>query len=155
MTMAQPSVSNAIQAAATAAAPPIPHDGYWPKDAFGLLSLVGGWTLLALVLAFGVTVLVLAWTKRFDVTDLISEPDPPNGTGKASLSRFQALIFTFVLAVGVLVYGADHQGYAGLAIPPELLWILAGSLGTYLTSKYISTRANQQANRPSGSDRAG
>ena len=59
------------------------------------LTLVIGWMLTILVGLFGFVILWKIIKGDIDIDMLISEPD---GSG-ASLSRFQFLIFTFVISI--------------------------------------------------------
>ena len=106
------------------------------------------WEILEFFAWFGFLVFlgILGWLlirqiQRSDksLLGLISEPGP---NGKASLSRFQALVFTFVFMIGVVLI-IVRTGQFPHTVPPEMLWILGGSLGTYLVSKGI------QGDRPS------
>jgi hypothetical protein len=90
--------------------------------------------LLFLLILFGMGAVVL-WKilqERVNVKDLLSEPD-----GKASLSRFQVFLFTFVFVIGVMLI-VIRTGQFPTEIPLSVLAILGGSLGTYLVSKGLS-----------------
>ena len=89
-----------------------------------------GWILVVAVAAFALAVLWAIFTGRINLEKLLSEAD-----GKASLSRFQFLIFTFVLAG---VYVAYCFGKNQLADIPNGWWQLLGiSGGSYVVSKGI------------------
>jgi hypothetical protein len=72
-----------------------------------------------------------------NIAKLISDEN-----GDASLSRFQLLIFTFVISMSLLlIIVSAKDGPAFPAIPPEILGLLGISGGTYAIAKGI------QANR--------
>src|SRR5262249_10452555 len=90
--------------------------------------------------ALGVYMFVIA--KRLvdntiDLRYLISEAD-----GKASLSRFQFLIFTFVIAMSLLViiFSSNPPKFPDAnSISPDIFALLGISGGSYLISKGIQT----------------
>ena len=90
------------------------------------------WSIAFLILVgFAIGVFYSFRKGAISLTGIIAEPD-----GKASLSRFQALLFTFVfvIAVGLIVM---RTGQFPTALPLPVLALLGGSLGTYLASKGI------------------
>ena len=101
------------------------------------LTLVLGWFVAALVGFFGIAVVVLILTGKIDLSKLISEPG-----GGASLSRFQFLIFTFVIAMSLFLVIVGHEG--GPAFPDEIpggiLALLGISGGSYAVSKGIQAK---------------
>lgn len=99
----------------------------------------GGVLFLALLGAFGVLVLRAIWRGEISLKYLISEKD-----GKASLSRFQALIFTFVFMIAILLIVIE-TGRFPTEIPLNVLLILGGSLATYLTAKAIGEQGTGEA----------
>lgn len=101
----------------------------WNGDAWAYLELASWVMALVVVGGFGLTILVKFWRGVIDIKDIISEPD-----GKASLSRFQALLFTFVFVVSIALI-VVRTGEFPTEIPTNLLLLLGGSLGTYLISK--------------------
>lgn len=79
--------------------------------------------------------LVVAWkivTGAIDITKLISEQGPDN---KASLSRFQMLVWTFVIGFSFLYLVIINDTLPD--IPAEVLGVLGISGGTYAVSKGI------------------
>src|SRR5215467_11591420 len=96
------------------------------------LSLVSGWIICILIGLFGATVLWKIWTGEIDLSDLISETN-----GGASLSRFQFLIFTFVIAASLYLVIISHQGGPQFpaTIPATILSLLGISGSSYLVSK--------------------
>ena len=61
-----------------------------------LLALVVGWVLAIFIGLLGIVLLYLILTGRINLERLLSEPN-----GDASLSRFQFMIFTFVIAMSL------------------------------------------------------
>ena len=115
-----------------------------------------GFVVISIIL-LGFAALVL-W-KLFSDADalrgLISEPASPNDIGepKASLSRFQFLIFTFVIA-GLYLLLCIEAGTL-IEIPGNVLALLGISGGTYVVSKTVSASERkppaapaQQAKKP-------
>lgn len=103
------------------------------------------WQLLALVVGFGITVVILGialivlwkiFTGAIDLTFLIAETD-----GKASLSRFQFLVFTFVVAGVFLLLSLESGTFVDL--PNNVLILLGLSGGGYAVSKGISASAKK------------
>jgi hypothetical protein len=69
---------------------------------------------------------------RINLDKLISEPN-----GDASLSRFQFLIFTSVIAVGLLLIIVEMKGFP--PVPGQIRALLGISGGSYVISKGIQT----------------
>jgi hypothetical protein len=105
--------------------------GYISAGFDSLLAVIAAYLFLALLLGFGIMVLFRIWQGKISLEHLIAEQD-----GKASLSRFQALIFTFVFMIGFLLILVESKNFPA-EVPPTVLAILGGSLGTYLVSKGI------------------
>lgn len=97
-----------------------------------------------IILAIGLTVVRLIWFKTIDLSMLLTEVST-DGTGqqqaKASLSRFQFLVFTFVVA-GLYFVLSLESGYL-IDVPNGTLVLLGISGVSYLGSKTISSGANQ------------
>jgi uncharacterized BrkB/YihY/UPF0761 family membrane protein len=73
---------------------------------------------------------------QIDLTHLIDEPD-----NKASLSRFQFLLFTFAV-VGVFVYICFKTGdWSKADIPTGVLALIGISGGSYVISKGIQKQS--------------
>jgi len=76
---------------------------------------------------------------------LLSEPPGPNdppGDSKASLSRFQFLIFTFVIA-GLYLLLCIEAGTL-IDIPGNVLALLGISGGTYVVAKTVGSSERKQ-----------
>ena len=101
---------------------------------FQVLALTVGW---GVAIALGVLWLVLLYlivTRRINLQLLVSEAN-----GDASMSRFQFLIFTFVIAMSLYIITVSHDPPAFPAIPPEVLALLGISSGSYVIAKGIQT----------------
>ena len=100
-----------------------------------------GWVVLVFIAALEVAIIYLIVIGKIDLSRLISEP-----TGDASMSRFQLLIFTFVIALSlflIVTSGAEKPKFPDV-IPPGVLTLLGISASSYLVSKGI------QFSRPEG-----
>jgi hypothetical protein len=93
-------------------------------------------TLIVLALAF--IVLWKIWKNQISLTGLLAEMPPP-GTpvidAKASLSRFQMLIFTFVIGGLFMMLSIDAGRFVD--IPQNVLILLGISGGTYLIAQTV------------------
>lgn len=97
-----------------------------------IIALVAGLLVDLLIGGFGIWVLVLMVQGRIDLTRLISEPN-----GDASLSRFQLLVFTLVVALSLFVVVVGSKPAAFPDIPGSILSLLGISASSYLVSKGI------------------
>ena len=97
------------------------------------LTLISGYGLLLVVGALGLFVLKGIWDEKIDLSKLISEPN-----GDASMSRFQFLIFTFVIALSLflVIVGQPTPKFPDV-IPATVLSLLGISGSSYLVSKSI------------------
>jgi hypothetical protein len=97
-----------------------------------ILTLVSGSLACLLVAGFGLIVLWKIYEGDIDLSRLISEP-----TGDASMSRFQLLVFTFVIALSLflIIVSADKPSFP--YVPPTILTLLGISGSSYLVSKGI------------------
>jgi len=108
------------------------------------LELVAWFVALAVVAGFGVSILSKFARGTIDVKDIISEAN-----GKASLSRFQALLFTFVFVISLALI-VVRTGRFPTDVPLGVWALLAGSLGTYLVSKGMQLGLGDGAAVPAG-----
>ena len=129
------------------------------------------WTVVAAAVAIAIALvivvfaLIVAWKLLkgdIDLTYLLAEPAGPRPPGtdpqeppaepKASISRFQFLIFTFVIAGIYLVLCLESGRFVDI---PENVILLLGVSGTsYAASKGIKAAADVGAQR-AGSDSHG
>lgn len=100
------------------------------------LTLVAGWMIAILVGAFGLAVLRSIFNDKIDLKKLISEEN-----GDASMSRFQFLIFTFVIAMSLFLIIISKNPLAFPDIPSGILALLGISGGSYVVSKGIQANA--------------
>ena len=97
------------------------------------MATICGFVLCAFLGLLAATIIVWIWQGKIDLTALLSEAN-----GDASMSRFQLLIFTFVIAISLfsLVERTTPPGYP--AIPTGILTLLGISASTYAVGKGIS-----------------
>jgi hypothetical protein len=107
------------------------------------LRILAGYIALIMVFAFGLLTLYALATGKIDLTYLVSEKD-----GQASMSRFQLLIFTFVIALSIVLMVVSSPTPKFPVIPNEVLILLGLSASTYAVSKGIQKGAetDQAAN---------
>jgi uncharacterized membrane protein YdjX (TVP38/TMEM64 family) len=101
-----------------------------------VLALAAGYVTVIFLGLLGVTLLVLIWIDRIDLRELLAEDD-----GGASFSRFQFLVFTFVIAMCLLLLTLD-----GGKFPPlggDVLALLGISGGSYVVSKGVQTAGDK------------
>jgi hypothetical protein len=99
-----------------------------------LMAQAGGLLLCLLVGALGLTIVVWIWTGKIDLSYLLSEAN-----GQASMSRFQLLIFTFVIAISLFEMVEMRVNATGFPdIPNGVLTLLGISASTYAVGKGIS-----------------
>jgi hypothetical protein len=98
-----------------------------------LLTTLVGYATLILLFFFGLMVMFEMATGRIDLSLLLSEP---GSGGKASMSRFQLLIFTFVIAFSLFLITVSSKQFP--KVPPEILTLLGISASTYAVSKGIN-----------------
>ncbi|HLX06764.1 MAG TPA: hypothetical protein VKY89_02760 [Thermoanaerobaculia bacterium] len=104
------------------------------------LALLVGCVILILVSCIGLVVLINMATNRIDLSQLVSEPG-----GGASLSRFQFLIFTFVIALGLFLVVAHSFSFP--QIPSAVLTLLGISGTTYAVGKGITATDPTRMNK--------
>jgi hypothetical protein len=92
-----------------------------------------------ILLGFAALVLWKLYERRDSLVGLIDEmpnPEKPNEIPKASLSRFQFLIFTFVIAGLFLLLSIEAGTF--IDVPANVLILLGISGGSYVISKQVS-----------------
>jgi len=93
--------------------------------------------VIALVfLAFFGVILWKILTNQIDLRDLVNEP-----AGKASLARFQMLLFTFVIAGLFLLLSVDAGQFVD--IPDGVLVLLGISSGSYVIAKAVGNTKSE------------
>src|SRR5262245_33256882 len=98
-----------------------------------------GFMVIAFILlGFAAMVLWKIFQNEISITGLLAEPlDPANPAAgvKASLSRFQFLIFTFVIAGLYLLLSIEAGTF--VEVPQNVLVLLGISGGSYVISKTV------------------
>lgn len=97
---------------------------------------------LVIIFLFGFMILAGIASGKIDISKILEE----KGTDGASMSRFQLLIFTFVIALSLFLI-VVHTGDFPTKIPPEILTLLGISASTYAVSKGIQNSAGN-GNKP-------
>ena len=105
------------------------------------LRLVAGWVVVLFMAGLGAIILLQIFWGRIDLKYLVSEEN-----GHASLSRFQFLIFTFVIAMGLLVIILKTNSFP--TIGSDVFGLLGISAGSYVASKIT-----QRVAKPSSESR--
>ena len=125
------------------------------------MPISGIWTWISVAVAIAIALvivafaLIVAWkllTGKIDLTYLLAEPadpqsqqtppdhDAPPDIPKASISRFQFLIFTFVIAGVYLVLCLEAGRFVD--IPQNVILLLGVSGTSYAASKGIKAAAD-------------
>lgn len=100
------------------------------------IAVIGFLAVASILVAFAAAVLWQIVNGRIPLVGLISEPAGDlGGLGKASLSRFQFLIFTFVIAGLFLMLCIETGGF--VEIPANVLGLLGISGGSFVISKAV------------------
>lgn len=107
-----------------------------PDPNFHFLALVMGWTVTVLIGAFAIAIIIKMIKGDINLQYLIA-----NEAGDASLSRFQFLIFTFVIALGLFLIILSRNPPDFPPIPGAVLALLGISGGSYVTSKAVDANA--------------
>jgi hypothetical protein len=94
---------------------------------------------LIVLFLFGFLVLIAIATGRIDISGLLEEKGD-GGAGKASMSRFQLLVFTFVIAICLFLIVVNSEEHFP-DIPINVLLLLGISATTYGVSKGIQASA--------------
>ena len=100
----------------------------FPYDLAMLVAIV----LSVILLGFGAVILGMILTGQIDLSDFLVESGE-NGSRKASLSRLQFLMFSFVIAGLYLVICVESGTFVD--VPPGVLILLGISGGSYVVSK--------------------
>jgi hypothetical protein len=100
---------------------------------FGIISLI--------LLGFAALILWKIFSNQIRLDGLLAEspaPDQPVADTKASLSRFQFLIFTFVIGGLYLLLSIEAGTF--IEIPTNVLVLLGISGGSFLISKAMGSK---------------
>lgn len=104
---------------------------------------------LVIIFLFGFMILAGIASGKIDISKILEE----KGAEGASMSRFQLLIFTFVIALSLFLI-VVHTGDFPAKIPPEILTLLGISASTYAVSKGIQNSAGN-GNKPNPQNQQG
>lgn len=102
---------------------------------------------LVITFLFGFMILAAIASGKIDISRILEEKTNDGTFSGASMSRFQLLIFTFVIAVSLFLI-VVNTGNFPKSIPPEVLTLLGISATTYAVSKGI--QAGSQKNNGNG-----
>jgi uncharacterized BrkB/YihY/UPF0761 family membrane protein len=109
---------------------------------FALVVGIVGTVIIGLVAAIVVRDL---WTGKIDLSQLLSD------SNQTSLSRFQFLVFTFIIGLSYLLFAIAHLANAATAtlpdVPAGVMGLLGISAGSYVLGKGIE-KAAQTAGQP-------
>src|SRR6476660_4081004 len=97
-----------------------------------ILATVAGWSVVLIVDLLAIAILVQILLKKIDLSLLLSEPG-----GGASLSRFQLLVFTYVIGLSLFWITISSQKPAFPDVTGGMLSLLGISASTYAVSKGI------------------
>lgn len=106
-----------------------------------LLMMICGYGVCLFMGLLCATLLWYIWTDKIDLTKLLSEAN-----GSASMSRFQLLIFTMVVAISLYMI-VERTGQFP-AIPDGVLTLLGISASTYAVGKGISFSRDEGVTTP-------
>jgi hypothetical protein len=99
------------------------------------VSSLAAWVALGFLGLIGLAILYNVFIGNIDLSGLISEP-----SGDASMSRFQLLVFTFVIAASLfLIIASAGPPAFPKEIPNGILILLGISSSSYLVSKGIQS----------------
>jgi uncharacterized BrkB/YihY/UPF0761 family membrane protein len=106
------------------------------------VQLALAYSMLVLLFLFGFFIIAAIASGKIPIDTLLSEPD-----GKASMSRFQLLIFTFVIGVSFFLVVLCKCELP--KVPDQVLTLLGISATTYGVSKGIQASTTDK-NKPDG-----
>jgi hypothetical protein len=106
---------------------------------FHFLALVMGWIVTVFIAAFAFAIIYKMLKGDINLMYLIA-----GDNGNASMARFQFLVFTFVIALGLfLIILSSNPPTFPTAIPGGILALLGISGGSYVTAKAVDANANK------------
>ena len=127
--------------------------------AMARLKVVLSYEILILTFFYGLMVLLYMAAGEIDLSMLLSEPKGADAAGKqvfgASMSRFQLLIFTFVIALSLLLIIIANDAKKFPAIPSEILVLLGISASTYAVGKGIQSSGDSSGKPAPGTSTTG
>lgn len=115
------------------------------NDPLKKVQLAVAYGMLVLLFLFGFLVLAAIASGRIDISKLLTEDG-----GGASMSRFQLLIFTFVIGLSLFLIVTYKQDFP--EVPGAVLALLGISATTYGVSKGIQASAGLTGKNRAGGD---
>jgi hypothetical protein len=115
--------------------------GATPEQAMERLKIVVGYEILILIFFFGLMVLLYMGFGEIDLSKLLCEPKGKSECA-ASMSRFQLLIFTFVISLSLFLIIVANGATSFPTVPSEILLLLGISASTYAVGKGIQAGGN-------------
>jgi len=115
------------------------------------IALIGFIAFSAVIVAFAAAVLLEIIFGTINLNGIISEPQDvtgPDGKPKASLSRFQFLVFTFVVAGLFLMLSIEAGTFVN--IPNNVLGLIGLSGGGFIVSKAVGHKKPDAASTTGG-----
>ena len=109
---------------------------HWP-----IMSLIFGFGFFAIMGLLCVMLLQKMWTDKINLSTLLKEAN-----GDASMSRFQLLLFSLVVSVGLYLYMLNHLSLPD--VPQSVLTLLGISASTYAAGKGISFSRPEGVTKP-------
>lgn len=102
--------------------------------------MVTAWMVPVFIGLLGLLVLWKIYTGKINLAGLINETG-----GEASMSRFQLLIFTFVISMSLFLIIISNMKFPEI---PNGIWALLGiSGGSYVVSKGIQCKSEEEEKR--------
>ena len=115
---------------------------FWlPGDQITKIKLATAYAVLILIFFSGMIVLLMMATGAIDLTYLLGEHG-----GGASMSRFQLLIFTFVVSLSFFLLVVEKHSFP--VVPSGVLALLGISATTYAVSKGIQAGSDLPGKEP-------
>ena len=109
------------------------------------LALIGGYIIAIAVGLFALIIIYKIYTGKINIEKMLCEKN-----GDASLSRSQFLIFTFVIAMSLLLLVIKNLAGGTIAfsdVPPGVWALLGISGGSYAVSKGIQKKAETEVEK--------
>lgn len=107
------------------------------------MASVCGWVICGFIGVLAGTIIWFIWDNKIDLSALVSETN-----GDASLSRFQLLIFTFVVAISLFYLVEKRTDGTFPDIPNGVLTLIGISASTYAVGKGISYSRDEGVTSP-------
>ena len=126
----------------------LPGDAASKQIILNKLTIATGFTLLALIFLLGFAVIVAIANGSINISSLLCEPGTDAAGSKgASMSRFQLLVFTLVIALSLFLVTVADMKFPD-TIPAGILTLLGISSTTFAVSKGIQASTNQPTAPP-------